>query len=330
VTGSVGRFIEKRFPDNIIFDKELVSKTIRPIYWMLSIIFFLIFASVVIKLFDFKEDIYKQILNVIPTIKSLVIVLFVTLSILIFIKLFQKKYIVFRRHSGVAVDIQKIDMFSKLCSVLVMVCAAVPIMQILGVGFGAIAAIGGLSGLVIGFSTKDLFTNFFGLFSVYLDRPFEIGDEITILDKGINGVVEEIGLRTTTIRTSNNKTAVYLPNSIFNTLIIENNSRILNKIFLQEFKVVCRDLSSLDHFFDVMKVELKNFSFVNKDMNSIIRIIDLNNKEAIISFKIFFDPMGGEDFAYNSNKIMRFIFDKFKENNIKVIDKNAKFIVREG
>ena len=328
VTSSAVRLIEKKFQHNYIFDKDLISKTIRPIYFMLSIVFILIFISVAMKSLNLKKEIYLQILNVIPIIKSIVIVFFVTLSCLTLIKMFQKKFILYRKESGIDVDIQKVDMFSKLLSIVVLICAIIPIMQIFGVGLGAIATVGGLGGLIIGFSTKDLFANFFGLFSVYLDKPFAIGDEITILDKGITGVVEEIGLRTTTIRTSNNKTAVYLPNSIFNTLIIENNTRILNKIFIQEFKIECNDLEILNDLFEQIKLELKNFAFINKDINSIIRIVDLNHREIILSFKIFFEPMNAENFAKNSNIIMKFLFQKLKENNIKISDRNERFVMR--
>ena len=224
---------------------------------------------------------------------------------------------------------QKVDMFSKLLSIVVLICAVIPVMQIFGVGLGAIATVGGLGGLIIGFSTKDLFTNFFGLFSVYLDKPFAIGDEITILDKGINGVVEEIGLRTTTLRTLNNKTAVYLPNSIFNTMIIENNTRILNRIFIQEFKIGCSDLEMLNDLFEQVKLELKNFAFIDKNINSVIRIVDLNNREIIVSFKIFFKPINIANFVTHSNIVMKFLFQKLKNNNIKIFDKNEKFIMKE-
>lgn len=331
VTGSIVRLIEKKFKHNRIFDKELIDKTIKPIYWMLSIVFIMIFMSVVIKSFrlEVEASIYLQILNIIPTIKSIVIVFFVTLSFLTLIKMFQKKFILSKKESGIDVDIQKVDMFSKLLSIVVLICAVIPVMQIFGVGLGAIATVGGLGGLIIGFSTKDLFTNFFGLFSVYLDKPFAIGDEITILDKGINGVVEEIGLRTTTLRTSNNKTAVYLPNSIFNTMIIENNTRILNKIFIQEFKIECSDLEMLNDLFEQVKLELKNFAFIDKNINSVIRIVDLNHREIIISFKIFFEPINIANFVTHSNVVMKFLFQKLKNNNIKIFDKNEKFIMKE-
>ena len=49
---------------------------------------------------------------------------------------------------------------------------------------------------------------------VYMDRPFSIGDWISSPDKDIEGTVEQIGWRSTRIRTFD-KRPLYVPNAIF-------------------------------------------------------------------------------------------------------------------
>ena len=63
---------------------------------------------------------------------------------------------------------------------------------------------------------------------VYMDRPFSIGDWISSPDKDIEGTVEQIGWRSTRIRTFD-KRPLYVPNAIFSTVAIQNPSRMTNR-----------------------------------------------------------------------------------------------------
>ena len=64
-------------------------------------------------------------------------------------------------------------------------------------------ALGGVSGIAVGFAAKDLLANFFGALMIYLDKPFKIGDWVRSSDKEIEGIVEAIGWRQTRIRNFN-------------------------------------------------------------------------------------------------------------------------------
>lgn len=57
----------------------------------------------------------------------------------------------------------------------------------------------GIGGLAFAFAAKDTIENFFGSVAVILDRPFEVGDWVVIGD--VEGTVEEVGFRSTRIRT---------------------------------------------------------------------------------------------------------------------------------
>ncbi len=63
---------------------------------------------------------------------------------------------------------------------------------------------------------------------IYLDRPFAIGDWIRSPDRDIEGTVEHIGWRQTRIRTFD-KRPLYVPNSIFATITVENPSRMTHR-----------------------------------------------------------------------------------------------------
>ena len=77
-------------------------------------------------------------------------------------------------------------------------------------------------------AAKDLLANFFGGMMLYFDRPFKVGDWIRSPDRQIEGTVEKIGFRMTIIRTFD-KRPLYVPNSVFSSVVVENASRMLNR-----------------------------------------------------------------------------------------------------
>ena len=79
----------------------------------------------------------------------------------------------------------------------------------------------GLGGLAFALAAKDTIANLFGGVTILLDRPFRVGDWITF--DGTDGVVEEIGLRSSRIRTFA-KTLTAVPNQTLANAVVENHS----------------------------------------------------------------------------------------------------------
>ncbi len=122
-------------------------------------------------------------------------------------------------------DATTISAMSKLGRIAVLIVIALIMMDTLGFSISGILAFGGIGGLAISFAAKDLLANFFGGLMLYLDRPFAIGDSIRSPDRELEGTVEQIGWRQTKIRTLE-KRALYVPNSVFPTIAVENITRM--------------------------------------------------------------------------------------------------------
>jgi MscS family membrane protein len=88
-------------------------------------------------------------------------------------------------------------------------------------------------------------SNFFGGLAVFLDRPFTIGDWVRSPDRSIEGTVEDIGWRVTRIRTFD-KRPLYVPNSVFSQITIENPSRMQNRRIYEKFGLRYGDSRCLD------------------------------------------------------------------------------------
>jgi len=88
----------------------------------------------------------------------------------------------------------------------------------------------------VGLAAKDMISNLFGGLTIYLDRPFAVGDWIRSPDKDIEGVVEHIGWRRTVIRRFN-KNPLYVPNGLFTNIVVENPTRMSHRRIYEKFGV---------------------------------------------------------------------------------------------
>ena len=90
-----------------------------------------------------------------------------------------------------------------------------------GIDVNSLIAGLGIGGLAFAMAAKDTVANVFGGASIFADKPFQIGDVITV--QGSTGTVEEIGVRTTRIRTYDD-TVFILPNAKVADSPLENVS----------------------------------------------------------------------------------------------------------
>ena len=68
-----------------------------------------------------------------------------------------------------------------------------------GVKIGPLLASLGIGGIAIALAAKDSIANFFGTLTILFDKPFQVGERILI--DNYDGVVEDVGFRSTRIRT---------------------------------------------------------------------------------------------------------------------------------
>ena len=132
----------------------------------------------------------------------------------------------------------------KLLRATVMVTGVLLVMQALGFSISGVLAFGGIGGIAIGFAARDLLANFFGALMIFLDRPFTAGDWIRSPDQEIEGTVEDIGWRATRIRTFDQR-PLYVPNSTFASITVENPSRMSNRRIYETIGVRYDDIAVL-------------------------------------------------------------------------------------
>jgi MscS family membrane protein len=113
-----------------------------------------------------------------------------------------------------------VPMLKKTAKVLVIAFGGLLVAHSLTFDVASILAGLGIGGVAVALAAKDTISNLFGSITVILDRPFNIGDYV-VLDKNVEGTVEQVGFRSTRIRTPTNS-LVTMPNSVLANLPIDN------------------------------------------------------------------------------------------------------------
>jgi MscS family membrane protein len=144
-----------------------------------------------------------------------------------------------------AVDRTTADVITRLLRISVIITSVLVALQTLGFSISGVLAFGGIGGVAVGFAAKDLLANFFGGLIIFLERPFSVGDWIRSPDRNIEGTVEKIGWRLTVIRTFD-KRPLYVPNSIFNTIALENPSRMSHRRIYETIGIRYDDIKVME------------------------------------------------------------------------------------
>lgn len=204
------------------WDDALIQAAKRPlpiVIWLLGIAFAVSLAG---------RETGAAIFDAVRPIRNVGIVVCLAWFLLRFVHHATDNIVAMRKETGEEVDLTTIDALSKLARLTVIVIATLLAMQVLDFSISGVLAAGGIGGIAIGFAAKDLLANFFGGLTVYMDRPFSVGDWIRSPDKEIEGTVEYISWRHTRIRAFN-KNPIYVPNALFTTIVVENPSRMTNR-----------------------------------------------------------------------------------------------------
>ena len=166
-------------------------------------------------------------------------------------------------------DETTVTAMAKLLRLSVLITGGLVIAQSMGISISGVLAFGGIGGIAVGFAAKDLLANFFGGLMVYLDRPFSVGDWVRSPDRSIEGTIEHIGWRLTIIRTFD-KRPLYVPNSTFTSIALENPSRMTHRRIYETMGVRYDDVNRLPAIVEAIKVMLEAHPEIDHNQTMIV------------------------------------------------------------
>ncbi len=215
---------------------------------------------------------------------------------------------------GEEVDQFVVTSVGKLLRLTVFVVASLVAMQTLGFSIAGILTFGGIGGIAIGFAAKDMLSNLFGGLMIYLDRPFFTGDWIRSPDKQIEGTVEEIGWRVTLIRTLESR-ALYVPNSTFSTISIENITRMKNRRIYETIGIRYDDAVLMNDIVAQVKTYLESHDEIDQDQTLLVSFTTFAPSSLDFFIYCFTRTRNGKEYFRIKQEIMLAIFKIIEDNN---------------
>lgn len=116
-------------------------------------------------------------------------------------------------------DDQLIPLLRQAAQIILFVVGGLYVADAIGLDVWKLAAGVGIGGLAFALAAQDTVANVFGSVNIFVDRPFQIGDWVVVGD--VEGVVEEVGFRSTRVRTFYNS-VVTIPNSQITNANVDN------------------------------------------------------------------------------------------------------------
>ena len=239
------------------WDDVVIESVGIPINWIIFAIGMTWVADISARHFS------SEVATSIPVVRQLALVILVAWALWRLINRVEDRQI------DKGADPTTVQLVGKVAKLTVTVLIVLPVFQLLGISISGILAFGGVGGLVVGMAAKDLLANFFGSIIVYLDRPFKVGDWIRSPDRSIEGTVEKIGFRVTLIRTFD-KRPLYVPNSVFTNISVENPSRMLNRRIYETIGVRYQDSKKLPQLIEAVKTMLRNHPDIDTNQTLIV------------------------------------------------------------
>ena len=172
----------------------------------------------------------------------------------------------------------------------------------------------GVGGLAIGLAAQDSIKNIFGSVMIFSDRPFELGDEITV--DGNTGIVETVGFRSTRFRTGNGY-VITIPNGDLANKAIVNISRRRNLSRTMNLPLPS-DLppQRIEQAIDLVKDILANHEGMLPSMPPKVVFTDITPTSLNLQVQYWFHPADGGRFNALNERVNFEILRRFQAAGI--------------
>jgi small-conductance mechanosensitive channel len=190
---------------------DLIIKSIS------SIIFYVLLVLGIkygLRYFELKTTIYNNLIN---TLLVIIVSLLLVRIVNNFFKHWAEEW---RYKTKTTTDERIIPLLQKIVKAVVIILAVIFIFSAWNINISPLLATAGIAGLAIGLAVKDSLANILGGLQLVLDKTFKVGDKVE-LESGEMGVILDIGLRSTKLKTYDNE-VIHIPNGTLANAKIKN------------------------------------------------------------------------------------------------------------
>lgn len=264
------------------------------------------------------------IFSIIKTLTHLLMVTSATWIVYNLISIFFAIMLIRAKRTSTNVDEILVSLGGSILRILVITVALFTVAEIFNIPYKTVVAGLGIGGLAFAIAAKDTIANFFGSAIIMADRPFKTGDRIRI---GSDiGVITNVGIRSTKIRTIND-TILTVPNNKITQEMIDNYSERNAMRIDTEFYFT---LNTTKEALDKIDIELSTFLREHKDVDdSQIILTGVNDfTKRGINFGLSFFVKAKTEMQYSDmrHRIMTEMGQIIHENGIELVMVNQELI----
>ncbi len=184
-------------------------------------------------------------------------------------------------------------------------------------GFGnflsSLATIAAALALAIGFATQSTISNFVSGVFIYADKPFRIGDWIEW--DGNSGIVEDISLRVTRVRTFDNE-ILTVPNSDLTSNVVKNPVA-KDKLRLKFVFGIGYD-DDMQKATEIIVEEAEKLDGIMKDPAPSVRLTELNDSDVGLQSRVWISEPSRADFIKTRGEFITNVKARFDDEGIDI------------
>ncbi len=286
--------------------RRFVSKTIIPVAKPISFLLIFLLLSILVPVLQLPITMNKYLILSLRAIWPIFAIVF-------FYRLVDVVSIYFTRlaeKTESSLDDQLVPMVRKILKTFIIVIGILFILDNLNFDITGIIAGLSIGGLAFALAAQDTLKNFFGSIMIFVDKPFQVGDWITSGE--VDGTVEEVGFRSTRVRTFRNS-VTYIPNGVIADRMIDNHGlRVYRRFYTQLALTYDTPVELIEVFVQGLKEIVKAHPKTRKDYYE-VHLNEMADFSLNIMFYIFFKVPSWSEELQSRHEILISIISLAKE-----------------
>ncbi|MDN3687092.1 mechanosensitive ion channel family protein [Cyclobacterium jeungdonense] len=262
---------------------KIAKKYLLPVARIVSIYLIVLFLAIFIRVLQLPISIVSWVTILLNAVKPFIVTVIFYKLVDVFSGYMERM----AEKTRSTLDDQLVPLVRKTLKAFVIVVGSLFVLKY-GLRIDIVPFLTGLSigGLAFALAAQDTIKNFFGSVMIFVDKPFQVGDWITSGD--VDGTVEEVGFRSTRVRTFRNS-LMYIPNGKIADATVDNHGLRKYRRFYSTITITYDTPPELvEVFLEGLRRIVQNHPKTRKDYYNIY----LNNLSAYsldIMFYVFFE-----------------------------------------
>lgn len=196
--------------------------------------------------------------------------------------IYMEKY----RGPGRAMDRATVDTVGHFLSIIFYFFTTILVLAAFDVNMTTLLAVTGAGTVAAGLAAKTIIENIFSGIMIYMTRPFSVDDLISTVDKKIEGTVIEIGWYMTLVL-NKERQPIYIPNSLFTSLVVVNPSRMKNRYIEFDVGIRYNDFKSVEPIVHEVRNLLESHPSLEQDGSGMAHFLRFASSSLDINVQVY-------------------------------------------